>query len=107
MLTTSINSCALVNCKYRMLPECPVRYHGMAPDLWPANSLDLHLDDYCIWGHVYQKSVKDVDQLKQRLIEVWSGLQQTVVDEVIDEWRRRLRAYVRVKGQKFEHLLKI
>jgi len=31
MLTTSINSCALVSCKYRMLPECPVRYHGMAP----------------------------------------------------------------------------
>jgi len=36
--------------------------------------------------------VKDVDQLKQRLIEVWSGLQQTVVDEAIDEWRRRIRA---------------
>ena len=53
----------------------------------------------------YQKPVKDVDQLKQRLIEVWSGLQQTVVDEVIDEWRRRLRACVRVKGQQFEHLL--
>jgi len=30
MLTTSISSCALVSCKYRMLPECPVRYHGMA-----------------------------------------------------------------------------
>jgi len=58
--------------------------------------------DYCIWGHVqhhvYQKPVKDVDQLKQRLIEVWSGLQQTVFDEAIDEWRRRLRACVRVKG---------
>ena len=48
--------------------------------------------------------MKDVDQLKQRLIEVWSGLQQTVVDEEIDEWRR-LRACVRVKGQQFEHLL--
>jgi len=55
--------------------------------------------------HVYQKPVKDVDQLKQRLIKVWSGLQQTVVDEAIDEWRRRLRACVRVKGQQFEHLL--
>jgi len=55
--------------------------------------------------HVYQKLVKDVDQLKQRLIKVWSGLQQTVVDEAIDEWRRRLRACVRVKGQQFEYLL--
>ena len=47
----------------------------------------------------------DVDELKQRLVEVWSGLQQTVVDDAIDEWRRRLRACVRVKGQHFEHLL--
>ena len=80
---------------------------------WPLasqqNSLDLNPVDYCIRGrvqhHVYQKPVKDVDQLKQRLIEVWSGLQQTVVNEAIDEWRRRLRACVRVKGQQFEHLL--
>ena len=47
----------------------------------------------------------DVDELKQRLVEVWSGLRQTVVDDAIDEWRRRLRACVRVKGQQFEHLL--
>jgi len=64
------------------------------PDHWPANSFDLNPVDYCIWRrvqhHVYQKPVKDVEQLKQRLIEVWSGLQQTVVDEVTDEWRRRV-----------------
>ena len=41
--------------------------------------------------------MKDVDELKQRLVEVWSGLRQTVVDDAIDEWRRRLRACVRVK----------
>ena len=33
MLSTYTNSCALVNCKYRVLPKCPVRYHGMAPYL--------------------------------------------------------------------------
>jgi len=49
--------------------------------------------------------MKDVDELKQRLVNVWSGLRQTVVDDAIDEWRRRLRACVRVKGQHFEHLL--
>jgi len=54
---------------------------------------------------VYQKPVKDVDELKQRLVEVWSGLWQTVVDDAIDEWRRHLQACVRVKGQHFEHLL--
>jgi len=49
--------------------------------------------------------VKDVDEPKQCLVEVWSGLQQTVVNDAIDEWRRRLRACVRVKGQHLEHLL--
>jgi len=97
----------------RRLSFCVVRHQRSSPpDRWPAKSLDLNPIDYCIWGrvqhHVYQKPVKDVDQLKQRLIEVWSGLQQTVVvvvDEAIDEWRRRLRACVRVKGQQFEHLM--
>jgi len=30
--------------------------------------------------------VNDGLQMKLRLIAVWSGLQQTVVDEAIDEW---------------------
>jgi len=47
-----------------------------------------------VYSSVYQKPVKDVDELKQRLVEVWSGLRQTVVDDAIDEWRRRLRASV-------------
>jgi len=54
---------------------------------------------------IFHKTGKDVDELKQRLVEVWSGLRQTVVDDAIDEWRRHLRACVRVKGQHFEHLL--
>ena len=31
----------------------------------------------------------EVDQLKQRLVKVWSDVQQTVVDAAIDEWRKR------------------
>ena len=51
------------------------------PDLWPANSPDLNPVDYSIWGcvqqRVYQKPVNDVSQLKQRLTDIWSGVQQT------------------------------
>jgi len=36
-----------------------------------------------------------VSELKQRLIEVWNVLQQTFIDEAIDEWRECLRAFVR------------
>jgi len=32
--------------------------------------------------------VNDVLQMKQRLLAVWSGVQQTVVNEAIDEQKR-------------------
>src|SRR6218665_338267 len=44
----------------------------IGPELWPANSPDLNPVDYRIWGliqeRVYQTSIRDIDQLKERLI---------------------------------------
>ena len=79
------------------------------PDLWPPNSPDLNPVNYKICGviqdRVYQKKVKDVNELRERLVEVWAGLQQNVIDDAIDQWRRRLRACVRARGRHFEYLL--
>jgi len=81
----------------------------ISPDLWPPNSPDLNPVDYKIWGmmqyRIYQKKVKDVNELRERLVEVWAGLQQNVTDDAIDQWRRRLRACVRVRRGHFEYLL--
>jgi len=78
-------------------------------DLWPPNSPDLNPVDYEICGvmqdRVYQRKVKDVNELRQRLVEVWAGLQHNVIDDAIDQWRRRLCACVRVRGGHFEYLL--
>ena len=54
---------------------------------------------------VYWKSVEDVDELKMRLIEAWSGIQQSVIDLAIDQWQIRLNACVKAKGKHFEHML--
>jgi len=54
---------------------------------------------------VYQSRVHDMDQLKQRLLDVWHGMEQSVVDSTIDEWRVRLRACVRARGGHFERTL--
>ena len=43
---------------------------------------------------VYHRIVKDVDELRERLISVWCELDQSVVNHAIDEWRRRLLACV-------------
>jgi hypothetical protein len=76
------------------------------PDLWPATSPDLN-PVKCIKGQVkvqyfyiatltrrpeplykvtacrYQTPMHDVDDLMRYLIAVWSGMQQTVIDEAI------------------------
>ena len=49
--------------------------------------------------------VKDVDELRERLISVWWELDQSVVNHAIDEWRRRLSACVDAEGGHFEHYL--
>jgi inhibitor of nuclear factor kappa-B kinase subunit alpha len=81
----------------------------IGPDLWPANSPDLNPVDYRIWGliqeRVYQTAIKDVNELKQRLISVWDELKQSVVDKAIEQWRPRLRACVRAKGGHFEQII--
>jgi len=78
----------------------------IAPNLWPPNSPDLNPVDYKVWGTMqdrdYRAKVRDVDDLKQRLIDVWDSLQQGVIDDAINQWRSRLRACVRAKGGHFE-----
>jgi len=37
-------------------------------------------------------------ELKQRFLHVRHGVDQTIIDNAIDEWRGRLRACVRAKG---------
>ena len=88
---------------------CQAKPEFISPDLWLPNIPDRNPVDYKIWGcvqeRVYQKPIRDVDQLKQRLVKVWSDMPQRVIDSAIGEWRKRLGACVRVKGHPFEHLL--
>ena len=76
------------------------------PDQWPPNSPDLNPMDYKIWSivqqRVYQSRVHNVSEVKQRLMDVWHGMEQSVIDSAIDEWRLRLQACVRAKGGHFE-----
>ena len=52
----------------------------ITPALWPANSPGLNPVDYQIWGklqeRVYRSHIRDVDQLKSRLIEEWEHFHQ-------------------------------
>jgi len=67
--------------------------------------------DNKIWGvihqRVYETQVNNVNELKQRLADVWSGLQQSVGDAAVSEWRKHLglQVCVRTNGGHFKHLL--
>jgi len=70
----------------------------ISPELW-LSSPELNHVNYKIWGvmqqRVYEMQIHNVDELKQRLVDVWSGLQQSVVDAAVSEWRKRLQTCFR------------
>jgi len=78
-------------------------------DLWPPNNPDPNPVDYKIWGvmqqRVYESRINSVDELKQRLHDVWHGVQQHIIDLAVSQWRQRLTACVRAHGRHFERLL--
>jgi len=59
--------------------------------------------DYSVWSvlqeKVYRSKIADVDELKTRLIDEWVQFDQSIIDAAISQWRRRLSACVRVRGQ--------
>jgi len=50
----------------------------ISPDMWPANSPDLNVVDYSIWGmlpgRVYRVPICDTDELRKRLVAMRHGL---------------------------------
>jgi len=63
---------------------------------WPSNSPELNSVDYEVWGvlqqRVYHSRIRDVDHLKQRLMEEWRCFDQNIIDRAVRQWRVRLRA---------------
>jgi len=69
----------------------------------PPNSLDLNPVDNAIWcviqQCVYETRVHDIDELRQRLLHVPHGLEQSLIDDAVDQWPTCLHACVRANGR--------
>ena len=52
--------------------------------LWPPNSPDLNPVDYKIWSvmqeRVYRTKVRDIEDLRQRIMQVWDEFDQGIID---------------------------
>ena len=61
----------------------------ISPDFCLPNSTDLNPVDCRIWGvisdRVHQTPVRELAYLRQRLIDTWNDLSQSIVDDVVDE----------------------
>jgi len=58
---------------------------------WKLSSLIKFLKKCGIVQHqVYQSQVLNIDELKQYLLHVWHGIDQTTIDNITDKWHRRL-----------------
>jgi len=61
----------------------------ISPALWFPNSPDLNPVDYEIWAvmqrRIYKTKIHTIDELKQRLIKVWCGLEQLTVDMATEQ----------------------
>ena len=59
----------------------------ISPLPWLPNSPDLNPVDYEVWGvlqqRVYRSRIRDVDHLKQRLIEEWRCFDQNITDRAV------------------------
>ena len=49
--------------------------------------------------------MRDVEELRQRIIQAWDEFDQGVIDSAIGQWRARLSACVEAEGGHFEHTL--
>ena len=49
--------------------------------------------------------IRDMDKLRKSLVATWAEFQQSMVDDAVDQWRKRLQACIREEGGHSEHLL--
>lgn len=61
----------------------------------PPTSSEPNPVDYKIQGvvkpQVCQSHVQDIDELNRRFLHIWHGMDQSIIDNAVNEWRRRLR----------------
>jgi len=76
-------------------------YQQSIPDINPV--------DDRVWGmlqeRMYRVLIHTTDELRKRLVATWAEFQHSVVDDAVDQWRKRLEACIRAEGGHSEHLL--
>ena len=75
--------------------------------MWPPNSPDLNLVDYCVWSalerNIYRgRRFENTIELKEAILQEWEALPQAVINNAIDGFRSRVRLVIAENGQHIE-----
>jgi len=54
---------------------------------------------------VYKKRIKDIDELRARILTAWDKMDQRIIDKAVRQWRTRLCACIKAKGGHFKHYI--
>ena len=54
---------------------------------------------------VYKKRIKDIDELRARILTAWDKMDQRIIAKSVRQWRTHLHACITAKGEHFEHTL--
>ena len=54
---------------------------------------------------VYRTKIRDIEELRERMVNAWDEFDQLVIHAAIGQWRARLEACVEANGGHFEHIL--
>lgn len=79
------------------------------PVKWPPRSPCLNPLDYFLWGHlkdsIYYSPVNSVDELIRRIDNTIHNIPSQVVQNAVDDIKRRVRLCLQQRGRQFEQLL--
>ncbi|CAM1324679.1 Uncharacterised protein r2_g3343 [Pycnogonum litorale] len=88
-------------------PEAWIGRRG--PVEWPPRSPDLSPLDFYLWGHlkamVYQVKIRDINHLKERIINAITSITSTVLMRVHQQWKIRINLCIQNNGTHIEHII--
>ena len=54
---------------------------------------------------VYKQHMKDISELRERIVTTWDELDQCIINTAVGQWRTRLHVCVKALGGHFEQKL--
>ena len=91
----------------QLLPDAWIGRRG--PVEWPPRSPDLTPLDFYLWGHlkamVYQESIRNVNHLKDRIINSFAQISPDVLLRVHSEWVKRIMMCIQNNGGHIESVI--